>query len=261
MNKLITIISAIALILVGYSCQSKKAQSSTGTEVQEPKIYKDGFELLFVGTGHGPEWNVRVTENQIEYTNANFPETMVFKLNKTTQIMDVPGVSYIGKNEKGEQVVVQVLKERCDDSMADIQSPFSVDVTVANIPNLGLRGCGAFVEDERLSWKWYVETIKGKEIPKEAVATRPYLKFDVRKNHLNANMGCNGVGGGYELMADRISFNKAFMSTQMFCDGIMELEREFNTIVQGNTLVYSFKGRTLIFKDMNGVVMMTLRTK
>ena len=264
MKRLLIVLSVITITVVSYSCQTKKAQSSTdkeSTEMKEPKVYKDGYELIFEGSGHGPDWNVKVTENQIVYTHSNFPEPMVFKLLRTTHIMDVAGIGYLGKNEKGEQVVVQVLKEECVDTIADKQFPFSVDVTIASVSNLGKRGCGEFIEDERLGKTWYLDTFKGKAIPEVESGSRPLMKFDQKKNRLNANMGCNGIGGGYEVMEDRIFFSKGFMSTQMYCDGLMDLERDFTAMIAGKTLVYSFKGQTLIFKNLNGVEMMTLRNK
>ena len=264
MKRLLIVFSVITLTVVGYSCQSKKAQSSTdkeAKEVKEPKVYKDGYELLFEGSGHEPEWNVRVTEDKIVYTNINFPEPMVFSLERTTHIMDVSGIGYIGKNEKGEQVMVQVLQEKCEDTMADKQLPFSVDVSIASVSNLGQRGCGEFIEDERLGKTWYLETFKGKTVSKVDSGSRPLMKFDRKKNRLNANMGCNGIGGGYEVMEDRIFFSKGFMSTQMYCEGVMALERDFTSMIAGKTFIYSFKGQTLIFKDLNGVELITLRSK
>lgn len=264
MKNFLLVLLVIVLTVISSSCQTKKAQSSTDKdlkEVKEPKVYKDGYELIFKGSGHEPDWNVKVTEDKVVYTNIKFPEEMVFNLTRTTHIMDVAGIGYIGKNEKGEQVTVQVLKEECVDTMADKQYPFSVDVSIANASNMGQRGCGEFVEDERLGKTWYVETINGRAIPEVESGSRPLMKFDTKKNRLNANMGCNGIGGTYELMENRISFSKGFLSTQMYCEDIMDLERVFKSMVVGKTLVYSFKGQTLIFKNLNGVEMMTLKSK
>jgi len=264
MNRVLIVISTILILGMTISCKTKKVQSSSTeetAEVKEPKVYKDGYELIFKGSGHEPEWSVEVTEGQIIYKNINLPEPMIITLERTTHIMDVAGIGYLGKTKNGEAVTVQVLKEKCEDTMANKEFPFSVDVTVGNMNNLGQRGCGEFIEDERLKKEWFLETFKGQAIKKVDMGSRPVLKFNTKKNQLNANMGCNGIGGGYLVMEDRIFFNPGFMSTQMFCEGKMELEKDFTKMIAGKTFVYSFKGQTLIFKNLNGVEMMTLRNK
>lgn len=223
----------------------------------KPKVYKDGYELLFKGSGHDPKWTVSVGDSEIIYTNSDIPDTMHFSIIKTTHIMDIVGIGYLGKNSRGEQVTVQVLKEKCTTENEGETYPFSVDVSIAKFKNMGKRGCGLFIEDERLKKEWFLESFKGQEIPDNETGSRPIMKFDTKKHRLNANMGCNGIGGGYDLMENTIYFNAGFMSTQMYCEGIMELERNFTEAMAGKTLKYNFKGNRLIITNLNGVEIMT----
>lgn len=246
-------------VIINTGCSSFKKGKSLNDETSqvEPKVYEDGFELLFEGEGSNPKWKVTVSKSEIVYINENFPEAMHFSLIRTTHIMDVAGIGYAGKNEKGEQVIVQVLKEAC--ALDSLSQPltFSVDVTIANVQGMGKRGCGQFVEDERLKKTWYLESLKGNEIPENNVGTRPNIKMDINKNLLSANMGCNSMVGGYFLMENNLYFNPGFASTKMFCDGVMDLERNFSESITGKTLKYNFKGNRLILTNLNGVEIMT----
>lgn len=257
LHRILPIVLACIGTLLFVQCNSSKKSKASDTEV---KVYKDGYELQFKGVGHEPEWNVMVTDSTIVYRNINLPEEMNFPNSNTYHIMDVAGLSYSGTNSKGERIHVQILKESCQDTMMDLESPFSVDVSLGD-RNLGTRGCGEYLEDGRLNGKWFLETFRGKDIPESDPELRPAITFTSKTNQIGCYMGCNSMGGGYILMENRIMFNPGFVSTLMHCDDKMGLENEFSKVIVGQTIEYKFKGSRLIFSHVNGTELMSFRNK
>lgn len=77
--------------------------------------------------------------------------------------------------------------------------------------------------------KWKLVQIKGKNV--EQTSNKELAIFFEENKRFSAFMGCNGIGGNYELQkGNRILFSKV-ISTQMACVN-MEIESEFNSIVE-----------------------------
>ncbi len=65
---------------------------------------------------------------------------------------------------------------------------------------------------------WRVTTIDGRA----PVSQRAVIRF--LGNRLSASAGCNGLGGTWRLQGSRL-VGGPFISTMMFCEGVMEQER------------------------------------
>lgn len=50
---------------------------------------------------------------------------------------------------------------------------------------------------------------------------------------ISANVGCNGMGGTWRLDGNRL-MGGPYMSTKMFCDGVMEQERAVGDLLAAN---------------------------
>jgi heat shock protein HslJ len=139
-----------------------------------------------------------------------------------------------------------------------------VELTVASGAEMSenaIEGCGEFYEDERLDGTWFLVSFKGQELPTVKKDKSPIISFNTEKNLMNANMGCNGIGGAYELMENTMYFNSNFMSTQMYCEGLMGLEKDFSKAIAGKTFKYSFLGKNVVFSTMDGVDVLILKHK
>ena len=62
------------------------------------------------------------------------------------------------------------------------------------------------------------------------VAVKPSLEFHT--DRIGANVGCNGMGGDWRIERGRLIAGP-FVSTQMWCDGVMEQERAVATLLAG----------------------------
>jgi heat shock protein HslJ len=185
---------------------------------------------------------------------------------KRNQVMDVAGVGYSGSDNLGNSILVQVFYQKCKDTMSDEEKPFrvSVELNVADGVDQGeqgLNGCGEYTEDKRLNGTWIVATFKGKEVVAVSGNKIPVVGFDTEKNSISANMGCNGMGGNYEIMDNKMFISPNFMSTQMYCEGLMALEKDFSSSFAGKTVTIQFKEKILVLFDMEGKELLTLKRK
>ena len=69
-----------------------------------------------------------------------------------------------------------------------------------------------------LNSQWQVTRINGK-VP---VSPRARIRFD--RTRIAASVGCNGLGGNWRIESGRL-IGGPFVSTMMFCEGVMEQER------------------------------------
>lgn len=79
---------------------------------------------------------------------------------------------------------------------------------------------------------WKLVEINGQSIENIKLMREPYLRLNTTDNRAEANGGCNGLGGTYELNEDnwRLSFSQ-FISTQMACEN-MEIEQQLAQVIQ-----------------------------
>ena len=56
------------------------------------------------------------------------------------------------------------------------------------------------------------------------------------QDRLSANVGCNGLGGHWRLDGDRL-VGGPYMSTKMFCEGVMEQENAVSALLAANPTV------------------------
>ena len=94
---------------------------------------------------------------------------------------------------------------------------------------------------------WSIVSIDGHPA---AAADRAKLSFD--DTRLSASVGCNGLGGDYHVDGGRLIVGPV-ISTQMYCEGLMEQERSVAALFAGapqvtrtaDTLTLTSGGHTL----------------
>ena len=74
---------------------------------------------------------------------------------------------------------------------------------------------------------WRFERIDGAA----PVSERARLEF--RAERISATVGCNGLGGDWRIEGNRI-VTGPFMSTRMFCEGLMEQERAVSDLLSAS---------------------------
>ena len=92
---------------------------------------------------------------------------------------------------------------------------------------------------------WSLVLIDGQK----PVSSRAALTINAKS--LSADAGCNGMGGDLTIAPDRL-VTGPIISTQMYCDGVMEQERAVSALlaaspqykVEGNTLTLTAPGHS-----------------
>jgi heat shock protein HslJ len=94
--------------------------------------------------------------------------------------------------------------------------------------------------------KWTILRIDGTA----AVSNQARLEF--LPDRISASVGCNGMGGDWKTKGNRIETGP-FISTQMYCDGLMDQEAALGALfaakptfaLQGNRLTLTGGGHTV----------------
>ena len=253
-------IGAFLMLLLGVSCLNHR----TVTPKENTPVNEVGeYHLLFTGWAKDTSWKVELTDSAIIVFMEKDQEKLVFSNIKRHAIMDVAGIGYHATDVHGHQISLEVFKEECIVAQGKKHS-FRCDVsfTMENLENekeINISGCGDYLGDERLNSNWQILKFKGSPISIIDSNRVPLIEFNTINAQINANMGCNGIGGIYILMENSMYFSPNFMSTQMYCEGAMQLEQDFTEAVSGKTLKYFFRNDQLILKSMDGDEILILK--
>lgn len=90
--------------------------------------------------------------------------------------------------------------------------------------------------------EWKLVSIDHKKITSD----KAFLVFDDGK--VKGKAFCNSINSEYELMGDNQLTFDAFVSTKMYCEGVMDLESQMVTNLQ-NVKRYEIKNRILYLSD------------
>jgi heat shock protein HslJ len=103
--------------------------------------------------------------------------------------------------------------------------------------------CAPAPGGQLLGSKWTISTIDGAP----AVSARARMEF--LPGRISATVGCNGMGGAWKARGNRLETGP-FVSTQMYCDGLMDQEMALSALfeakptftLQGNRLTLNGGG-------------------
>lgn len=98
---------------------------------------------------------------------------------------------------------------------------------------------------------WTIIRIDGKK----PASPRAEIRF--LPGRINATAGCNGLGGEWKIRKGRLE-GGPFMSTMMYCEGLMEQERVLADVLGGKARI-DVTGRTLTLKSGKHVIVATRR--
>jgi heat shock protein HslJ len=101
--------------------------------------------------------------------------------------------------------------------------------------------------------KWKLIQMNGTNLPNATA----YVVFQINKNSLSGNSGCNGMFGSFEVNGNSMTF-KNVGGTLMYCeeDNKSKLEGEFLKLISGQTLTYDVADQTLNFYKDGKLVLM-----
>jgi len=95
---------------------------------------------------------------------------------------------------------------------------------------------------DRALTTWTFSSIDGQK----PVSNRAELR--IYEKRIAATAGCNGLGGDLQLMAGRMKVGP-LMSTQMYCEGLMEQERAIAELLGASPAFFVENGRMAIRSD------------
>lgn len=88
---------------------------------------------------------------------------------------------------------------------------------------------------------------------KEVTPADGLITLNIQSRSLGGNGGCNTYGGDYKIVGKKIKI-KDVVSTMMACDNLQIEQTYFGLL--GKSVSYSVIGKSLIFKDKNGRVVL-----
>ena len=97
--------------------------------------------------------------------------------------------------------------------------------------------------------EWRFNQIDGAE------PVRKNARLTFHPDRLSANVGCNGMGGEWRINKGRLIAGP-FMSTQMWCEGVMDQERALGTLLASNP-VLTVKGKAMTLKGEGHSALLT----
>jgi len=104
-------------------------------------------------------------------------------------------------------------------------------------------GCGKFLADRKLNNKWILDKIGNTAVQADDYNKLPALQFDLAKQRVSGNDGCNSIGGKIEVQGNRIKFGD-LISTKMACIK-KSIESIISAQVSGKSVDYYFKNDEL----------------
>lgn len=109
--------------------------------------------------------------------------------------------------------------------------------------------------EPKLMRKWMVKNM-GNIAYQKLLELGAYIDFTQQVGNASVFMGCNGIGASYFTKGNTIKFTGG-MGTMMYCEGKMEAEQLFNTLLH-KIVQFKIEGHFLYLLDKNNKELITL---
>lgn len=119
------------------------------------------------------------------------------------------------------------------------------------------RGESQGMESEIEGGEWQLARLNGKEITTPIPERRPSLRLDRGEGNASGAAGCNLFSGNYQLEGQSLRFGP-LASTKMYCEGAMEIEREYLDALE-KTRGWRVEAGQLLLLDRNQRTIARLR--
>ncbi|MEJ7610998.1 MAG: META domain-containing protein [Ferruginibacter sp.] len=223
----------------------KSPQSSTGSKtgnvyLPPPEdaavrsLQQKGVDFFATGTSPG-SWQLEMNFDDTVRFTADDGLALKFAFNrlKTDRNADR---SFYSSAITGGEVAIIITEKSC--TMPATNNVYSKQVTFT-FNSRAYTGCGKFLADNTLNNKWLLEKIGNTAIRPEEYNRVPVFQFDLTKQALAGNDGCNTLGGNIEVQGNRIKFSNLF-STEMACSK-KSIANIINAQVSDKLVSYYFK--------------------
>lgn len=221
--------------------------ASQGLPNPEEKGPADAKVVYFKANGTGPVWKLEISEDQIVFVSdtAGYEYfTMPYAL--PVKSADGDSKTYTTQNEACE-MKIDIAHVLCQLPDSRERFPYSVIVSIkTNIDTAfaDFTGCGLYVPDYHLEFKWNLVSIRGEVISDTAFNdTIPFLILQASVNSFTGFSGCNTLNGRLFIEKSLLRFTD-ISAPKIKCPAD-EWEKKFVSALQFSTQ-YAFKADTLI---------------
>lgn len=211
----------------------------------------------FRATGNEPFWNIQI----------DFDKEMRFSVLDGDSIrMPVPEMEQdtsssarlLEAEAESGAVNVALYPTGCMDTMSGEVFTHRV---VVETGKKTFYGCGNYINDRfKLHDFWVLHSLNGTPLnQQDTLRQQPALQFDLTKNSVAGNTGCNQLGGTVSVRDDSLSFSQ-LITTKMACEDMMELESQFlNALSEVNR--FHFSNEDLFLFQDEDTLMILRRTE
>ena len=215
------------VIVLFLGCKTAiNAPADTSLNTKPTKAYQEQIEnmeqgIYFRAMGNEPEWNLKISSKQIEFTSL-LPDFKAFNAPHIEPIraMDANMKNYRLTTEMGSlQVTIQ--QQTCTNTMSSKELPYTVRVEVINSKtnkSATFSGCGYYVIDARLHDIWVLEKMNGENVSLNKFAKQlPYIEINSTNGTFMGYAGCNRMNGIVFFEKGILRFSN-INTTEMACD-------------------------------------------
>jgi len=201
---------------------------------------KSGID--FFASGSNPEpWTLQMNfDHKITFRTQTHGHFQWFPIELVADASD----NTTTYNSKDQSLVLSISSLPCEEKHQKNDKTKQVNIVCNKIT---YTGCGGYLKNNLLHNKWMLERIDDVELKRDNKKNESFIEFDLLKNKVSGNDGCNRFFGLISIEGDRIKFS-TLASTRMACSSPAII----NTTLIDNRLVdYYFKEGKLILYLIN----------
>lgn len=208
-------------------------------QLQDEKVLMKAG-VTFSAEGNTPiNWSIKMNYDEKVNFIADDGLQVNTAFNSLKKTMQNDTTIFKGKVTAGE-IIITTHDGSC--TVPALKKVFSKLVTV-NINGKLYSGCGNFLYDANLTGKWNLEKIGNLQIIPAEYNKIPFFEFDMIKQTLVGNDGCNRINGHLEVQGKRIQF-ATIKTTQMNCRK-KNISTIIATLISDKLVDYYFKNNRL----------------
>jgi heat shock protein HslJ len=214
--------------------KSNKIFNESLANKEEQNMLQNGID--FFGKGNTPaNWTLTMDYDDTVRFNADDGLTLKVAFNQLKKNINKEQ-SIFTKTTKNGEISITVLNKNC--SISNTKEIFSKETTL-RFNTIIYSGCGKFLADNLLNNKWIVERVGNTTVNATEYSTAPFFEFDLSKNRVSGNDGCNNFGVAIEIQGSRIKFEQ-FIQTQIACNK-KSIDKLIAEKLNNNLASYYFK--------------------
>ena len=237
-----------------YELLPYSAETSGITDKNE-RMWTEGIE--FYAQGNEPNWNLTLDYNSAIVFGLQDKPAITFPIVEPEYNEEEKTLTYTILEENYGLKLIINLDGQCTDDMSGQIFDTSVRVEFREGSQAAykkLKGCGNFtINPELLRYTWQLASLDDYPAnPTMYSNGLPELTFRMFDRGFGGTDGCNQLGGGYNMQADKIQFS-AFASTAMSCP-LMNASRDFNFALQQSMFSYVIYDEMLTLTNLQHTI-------